>query len=162
MTMKTLNLHNPYGAAHLKPTRIIIHAMAEYVLMDGVYVHAPSFLERQKLSVHAMAAPDGTIYRCRTDDEGAYHARDFNAGTLGIEVLVKGQHDYDSFARTIKNAYMTKEQYSAVVAQCREWIQAHDIADVSRHSDVSPGRKIDPGDGFPWKQFLFDIRRHHD
>ena len=138
--------------------------MAEYVYdpSDRTYKHAPTFLERQNYSVHAMAAPDGTIYRCRADEEGAYHARGFNAGTLGIEVLVKGKHDYASFEKTIRTAYMTDEQYAAVVEQCREWIKLHNITEVVRHRDISPGRKIDPGKGFPWDKFSFDIRRHYE
>lgn len=160
--MKIVHLYNPYGAAHQTPTKIVIHAMAEYVFCEGEYVHAPEFLKNQSYSVHAIAAPDGTIYRCRNDDEGAYHARGFNAGTLGIEVLLAGKHDYESFERGIKTPYVTDAQYQATVEQCREWMHLHNITEVVRHSDLSPGRKVDPGNGFPWKRFLFDLRRHYE
>jgi len=147
-----------YGAAHQKPNMIVVHAMGEYVATDsGEFVHATDFLDRQGLSSHALVAPDGTLYRCRDDEQGAYHARGFNSASLGIEVLVKGRHDYGSFVRAIASPYLMPDQYDAVVAQCIEWVKLHGITRVVRHSDLSPGRKIDPGAGFPWVIFLKDI-----
>jgi N-acetyl-anhydromuramyl-L-alanine amidase AmpD len=151
--------HSAYGSPHQKPNTIIVHAMGEYVMSDDgeTYNHAPVFLDRMQLSAHALVAPDGTVYRCRTDDEGAYHARGFNTDSLGIEVLVEGKHDYGSFLEKIKTDYVTAEQYAAVVEQCREWARLHGIARFVRHSDVSPGRKLDPGAGFPWTRFIADL-----
>jgi len=77
-------------------------------------------------------------------------------------VLVKGKHDYASFEKTIKNPYLTIEQYPSILAQCREWMKLYGIKDVKRHSDVSPGRKIDPGSGFPWRTFLNDLHKHKE
>jgi len=147
-----------YGAAHQSPQMIVVHSMGEYVADEsGGYMHAVDFLDRQGLSAHALVSPDGTLYRCRDDAQGAYHARGFNAASLGIEVLVKGRHDYGSFASAISKPYLTPEQYEAVVAQCREWVRAYGITRVVRHSELSPGRKVDPGAGFPWFNFLRDI-----
>lgn len=150
-----MNIPSPHGAAHQTPDTIVIHAMAEYVGEE----HAPDFLLRSGLSAHALVAPDGTLYRCRDDDQGAYHAKGFNRHSLGIEVLVAGRHGYDSFAKAIALHYITDAQYAAVLAQCQEWLKLHDITRVVRHSDLSPGRKIDPGAGFPWGRFLSDLRR---
>jgi AmpD protein len=152
---------NPYGAPHQsKPTMIVIHAMAEYVLADEGedYDHAADFLQRLGLSAHVLAAPDGTLYRCRGDDEGAYHARGFNTDSLGIEVLVPGRHDYGSFLRAIGAEWVSNAQYAAVVQQCREWMKLYGIKTVVRHSDLSPGRKLDPGAGFPWARFMEDLK----
>lgn len=153
--------HSSYGGAHQTPKTIIVHAMGEYVMADNGtdFDHAPEFLERMQLSAHALAAPDGTIIRCRNDDEGAYHAHGFNTDSLGIEILVAGQHDYGSFVNAISKPYLTDAQYVAVVKQCREWIGKHGITSIVRHSDVSPGRKIDPGAGFDFVKFLKDIGR---
>lgn len=157
--MKIVPVYNPYGAAYQTPDTIIVHAMGEYIQVgESDYEHAPDYLMRQGLSAHAMAAPDGTIYRCRPDSLGAYHAREHNTDSLGIEVMVSGKHDYNSFARAIGTHYLTDAQYDAVVWQCKEWMQKHKITKILRHSDVSPGRKIDPGDGFPWDKFLEDVK----
>lgn len=154
-------MHNPNGAAHQNPDTIIVHAMGEHVLLDDrkTYLHAPEFLEHAGLSAHALVAPDGTIYRCRNDDEGAYHAKGFNSNSLGIEILAAGKHDYDSFIKKIKQPYVTDEQYASVLAQCKEWLRNFDIVKIVRHSDVSPGRKFDPGAGFPWEKFLKDLEK---
>ena len=148
-------MHNPYGNAHQTPKRIIVHAMGEYILDD----HAPDFLMNQGLSAHVLAAPDGTLFRCREDTEGAYHARGFNTDSLGIEVLVAGHHDYGSFIKAIAAPWVTDAQYNATVKQCREWVQKFGITQIDRHCDVSPGRKLDPGAGFPWDKFISDVRR---
>lgn len=153
--------HNPYGAAHQgRPTMIVVHAMSEYVLADEGedYDHAPDFLERVGLSAHVLAAPDGTLYRCRDDLEGAYHARGFNTESLGIEILVRGRHDYGSFLRAISKSWVTESQYEAVVRQCREWMTLYGIRNVARHCDLSPGRKLDPGAGFPWDRLMGDLK----
>ena len=155
--------HNPYGAAHqYKPTMIVVHAMAEYVLADDgkSYEHAPDFLERLGLSAHMLAAPDGALYRCREDLEGAYHARGFNVDSLGIEILLPGKHDYNTFLKGIATPlWCVGPQYAAVVQQCREWMRLHGISKVVRHSDLSPGRKLDPGMGFPWVKFMADLKK---
>ena len=157
--MKIVKQYNNYGAPHQTPKRIIVHAMGEYLSKDGhTWLRAPDFLEDRGLSVHALVAPDGTVYRCRHDNEGAYHALSFNTDSLGIEILVSGRHDYESFEQAIKTHYMTVSQYAALVEQVREWIHLYGITNIERHSDVSPGRKIDPGAGFPWDKFLNDIK----
>lgn len=161
MLSNIIQRHNSNGPAHqLKPTMIVIHAMAEYVLGDEGedFDHAPDFLERMGLSAHVLAAPDGTLYRCREDLEGAYHARGFNTDSLGIEVLVPGRHDYGSFVRAIGGQWVSNAQYAAVVEQCREWMRLYGITHVVRHCDLSPGRKVDPGAGFPWDRFLADLK----
>lgn len=152
--------YNPYGASHQKPESIIIHAMGEYVFTGNgnEFLHAPDFLLKESLSAHALVAPDGTIYRCRDDDQGAYHARGFNAGALGIEIMVQGRYDWVSLKREMETPYIKEEQYHALVEQCKEWIKLYGITDIKRHSDVSPGRKSDPGAGLDWDKFLNDLK----
>ncbi|MEK6849141.1 MAG: peptidoglycan recognition family protein [Nanoarchaeota archaeon] len=157
--MNIIRKYNPYGSAHQKPERIIVHAMGEYVFTGNgnEFLHAPDFLLKESLSAHALVAPDGTVYRCRDDDQGAYHARGFNSGSLGIEIMVQGRYDVLLLKREIETQYIKDAQYHALVEQCKEWIKLYGIADIKRHSDVSPGRKTDPGNGFPWSQLLKDL-----
>lgn len=159
--MKTISQHSAYGGAHQVPKMIVVHAMGEYIMTDdgGGYVHAVDFLERQGLSAHALVTPTGEIIRLRTDEEGAYHAKGFNTDTLGIEVLVAGNHNYSTFLRAIDRPYIKAMQYVALVEQCREWVVKYGITRIVRHSDLSPGRKVDPGAGFPWAKFLDDVMR---
>jgi N-acetyl-anhydromuramyl-L-alanine amidase AmpD len=157
-------IENPHGGDRVNvPKTIIIHCMGEYIADgQGGYDHAVEFLDKYKLSVHSLIASDGTNFRCRQDDQHAWHARGHNRDSLGMEFLVPGDHDYRTFIETIKNHYTTTEQYQAGVAQVREWIARYDIERITRHSDISPGRKVDPGRGFPWRKFLVDIGWDYD
>ena len=146
----------PRGAVRQTPTRIIVHAMGE--LIGGI--PAVDFLrDVVKLSAHVLVCPNGDVIRCRRDNQGAYHAKGFNANSLGIEVLVAGNHDYGSFKKMITEPYLTSAQYEAGVQFVRdEWVTKRGIAQIDRHSDVSPERKVDPGDGFPWEQFKREVK----
>jgi N-acetylmuramoyl-L-alanine amidase len=142
------------GAKHQEPSRIIIHAMGEYI--DGT--HASSFLRNVGLSAHILVCPDGKIIRCRQDNQGAYHARGHNANSLGIEFLVAGDHTYGTFSEAIKKPYLADGQYEAGMEFVRdEWFIKKGIRQMERHSDVSPERKVDPGEGFPWERFKREV-----
>lgn len=130
--------------------------MGEYIKDDQEY-YAVDWLKKLGLSAHALITPDGTVIRCRSDSEGAWHAKGFNKNSLGIEYLVKGVHNYGTFLEAIKTDYVTPEQYQAGLAQIAEWVEQHPIHSIDRHSDLSPGRKVDPGSGFPWQQLLGDV-----
>lgn len=146
--------HLPHGGKKInQPKLVVVHSMGEYIL-DPAPVPAADFLLKYKFSAHALVSPNGNIYRCRDDHERAWHARGFNAHSLGVEFLVEGNHNYSTFLEAIKEPYITTDQWEAGIELVRGWIEAHDITEVKRHSDVSPGRKLDPGDGFPWPDFL--------
>lgn len=142
------------GNKNNRPKMIVVHSMGEF-LLDPHPIHATDFLEKIKLSAHALVAPSGDIYICRDDDQGAYHAKGYNTDSLGIEFLVAGHHDYGSFLETIKTDWVTDEQWDAGVQAVRYWMESYDIPihKVVRHSDISPGRKVDPGVGFKWDKF---------
>lgn len=128
--------------------------MGEYIIDNGKYLHARNSLLKDKLSAHALIAPNGDYYRCREDDKIAWHARGFNTNSLGVEFLVKGRHDYGSFIDIIKSDYITDKQLETGINVVANWMNLHDIKNIDRHSDVSPGRKVDPGEGFPWNHFI--------
>ena len=150
------NTHLDHGGPRRNdPQKIVVHCMGEFII-DPTPIHAPDFLDGYKLSAHVLVAPDGDIYRCRDDDERAWHARGHNTDSLGIEFLVEGEHTYATFLEMIKTPYTTTSQWEAGVDVVKEWVLVHGISRVNivRHSDISPGRKVDPGEGFFWDDFL--------
>ncbi|TIL60049.1 MAG: hypothetical protein E5Y89_28275, partial [Mesorhizobium sp.] len=65
--------------------------------------------------------------------------------SVGIEIVNPGHSlGYPDFPR---------RQIDAVIGLCKGIVQRHSIAAqrVLAHSDVAPGRKVDPGEKFPWK-----------
>lgn len=146
------------GASVQTPRMIVVHCMGEFIL-DPKPIHATDFLAKLGLSAHALVAPDGDVYLCRDDDQGAYHARGYNTDSLGIEFLVEGHHNYGSFIEKIKSPYVSEEQLKAGVKAVKSWVKAYNIPreKIVRHSDISPGRKVDPGAGFPWGDFLDEV-----
>ena len=158
--MTLINSYIPYPETSVKnnPKRIIVHCMGEYIQREHdqppVYDHAVVFLNEYKLSAHYLVAPNGDVFQCRHDNERASHARGHNTDTIGIEFLVQGNHNYSSFIERIKTPYLTDVQFQSGIDLTRELIQLHPIQTIERHSDVSPGRKVDPGLGFPWEYYL--------
>lgn len=144
------------------PKLAVIHAMAEYIKFEGKVYHAVEWLEKIGLSAHVLPAPNGDMYRTRWDTQGAHHAKGFNIDkfgnpySLGMEILVEGEHDYGTFLEAISKPYITEKQMEVVIWQCRNWRKEHGlyISDFRRHSDLSPERKVDPGKGMGWDVFL--------
>jgi len=121
---------------------------------DGDYL-AHAWLDRLGLHAHALVHPSGEIERMRDDSKIAYHARGHNSTSLGVEVLVPGVHTYATFAAAIAEpGWVGDRQLDALVKLVRHWRDTHGIRQIVRHSDISPGRKIDPGAGFPWAELI--------
>ena len=135
------------------PKMIVVHCMGEFIT-DPHPIHATDFLVKMGFSAHALVSPNGDVYLCRDDDQGAHHALGYNTDSLGVEVLVEGNHNYGSFLEAIKTDYVLSEQMSSLTEVVKSWLDAYDIKRLVRHSDISPGRKVDPGAGFPWESFV--------
>ena len=72
--------------------------------------------------------------------------RDVNSLSIGIEVVNPGHaFGYRDF---------TRAQVATVIALCRGIAERHGVRPegVLAHSDVAPGRKVDPGERFPWSE----------
>ena len=108
--------------------------------------------EDSGVSCHYVVEEDGTIWQLVPEEKRAWHAgksnwqgvTDTNSRSIGIEI-VNGGHDYGypDFA---------EPQINAVIALSRDIVARNRIPsrNVLGHSDVSPGRKLDPGEKFPW------------
>lgn len=142
------------GFAKQEPHQIIVHAMGEYIRTRTRVYSAPEYLAFDGTSAHVFVKPEGVLIRGREDLEGAFHAKGFNVDTLGIEFLVPGEHNYSTFLEAIKEDWVSEVQYENGAAQCAKWMRKFGIESILRHSDISPDRKLDPGEGFKWKEFL--------
>ncbi|TIP27179.1 MAG: N-acetylmuramoyl-L-alanine amidase [Mesorhizobium sp.] len=115
-----------------------------------------------EVSSHYLVHEDGRIVQMVRESDRAWHAgksswfgrSDINSCSVGIEIVNPGHSlGYRNFP---------KRQIDAVIALCKGIVQRHSIPAqrVLAHSDVAPGRKIDPGERFPWKA-LFEAGVGH-
>ena len=109
---------------------------------------------KSKVSSHFVINQNGKIYRLVQDNKIAWHAgnscwgkyKNLNKNSIGIELVNKGhQFGYTNFK---------KKQMSSLIKIVKSLIKKYKIKNrnVVGHSDISPLRKIDPGEKFSWKQ----------
>ena len=105
-----------------------------------------------KVSAHYLITEEGEVVRLVDEAKRAWHAgvsfwrghKDVNSASIGIELDHPGHAGgYRAFSDA---------QFEALVPLLARMVKHHDIprANVVGHSDVAPGRKIDPGELFPW------------
>jgi len=105
-----------------------------------------------EVSAHYLVHQDGHIVQMVRESDRAWHAgkgswrgrTDINSCSVGIEIVNPGHaFGYPDFSN---------RQIEAAIDLCRDIAGRHAIAPerVLAHSDVAPGRKIDPGEKFPW------------
>ena len=109
--------------------------------------------EKFKVSCHYLIGRNGAVYRLVKENKIAWHAgqshwgnyKNLNKNSIGVELVNKGhQFGYTNF---------TKKQILSLVKICKTLIKRYKIKKkyIVGHSDISPLRKIDPGEKFPWK-----------
>jgi N-acetylmuramoyl-L-alanine amidase len=108
--------------------------------------------ERSEVSCHYLVDQQGGIVQMVDENLRAWHAGvsrwheedDINSVSIGIEIQNAGHGaGYPDFPA---------QQMRAVIALCKDIVERHNIAprNVLAHSDVAPGRKVDPGEKFDW------------
>jgi N-acetylmuramoyl-L-alanine amidase len=106
----------------------------------------------EQVSAHYLVEEDGRVLSLVPEDRRAWHAglscwrgvRDVNSRSIGIELVHPGHAwGYRPFR---------DRQVTAVVALCQAIVARYPMpaCNVVGHSDVSPNRKEDPGEAFPW------------
>lgn len=107
-----------------------------------------------KVSSHYVIDEDGLVTQMVRESRRAWHAgvscwageSDINSASIGIEIQNPGHAlGYPEFPEA---------QMAALVALCADIIARNPIPPerVLAHSDVAPGRKIDPGERFDWRR----------
>ena len=109
---------------------------------------------KSKVSSHYLIKKNGEIITLVPDLYEAWHAglsswknyRSLNKNSIGIEITNPGhQFGYKNFSR---------KQISSLEELLKYLIKNYQIKKecVLGHSDISPNRKKDPGEKFPWKK----------
>ena len=112
-----------------------------------------------RVSSHYVLYLDGTAYRLVPEDRTAWHSgkswwrgrEALNGTSIGIEIVNLGYEDGPTGRRYLP---YPEKQIDAVVALVKDIVARHKIPPdrVLGHSDIAPGRKVDPGPLFPWKR----------
>ena len=133
----------------MRPDCLILH----YTGMEsGAAAQKWLCAPESEVSAHYLVHEDGHVVQMVRESDRAWHAgqgswkglTDVNSFSIGIEIVncgpLSGFPDFPD------------DQIEAVAALARDICARHNIAPerVLAHSDVAPGRKIDPGENFPW------------
>src|SRR6185503_17894394 len=108
--------------------------------------------EESKVSCHYLVDEEGRIAQMVAEGARAWHAgqslwageTDLNSCSIGIEIHNPGhEFGYRDFPEA---------QMRSVEALCLDILRRHPVRRerVVAHSDIAPGRKLDPGEKFDW------------
>lgn len=131
------------------PDMILLHYTG---MASGAAAQARLCSADSQVSSHYLVHEDGRVVQMVREADRAWHAGqsswqghlDINSASVGIEIVNPGHGlGYPDFPR---------RQIGAVIALCRDIADRRSIRRerVLAHSDVAPGRKVDPGEKFPW------------
>jgi N-acetylmuramoyl-L-alanine amidase len=130
-----------------KPNYVVIHHTAQKSTAQTLKTFT---LPRTQVSAHYVIGRDGKIYHMLNDYLRAWHggsakwgnATDINSSSIGIELDNNG---FEPFAEV---------QISSLLQVLAELKKNNNIpaANFIGHSDIAPGRKVDPNANFPWKK----------
>jgi N-acetylmuramoyl-L-alanine amidase len=139
------------------PRFLILHCTertADY--SHNRFMAATPAQENGRVSAHYMVLEDGTIHQYVDEAQRAWHAgisywggeTDLNSASIGIELVNLGiTEGYPPYA---------EPQIAATIELCQSILKRHPAItpfNVLGHSDIAPGRKVDPGPNFPWATF---------
>lgn len=151
-------IHTLYPSPNIEPRRgksradmLVLHYTG---MMDADRAIWWLAQPQSKVSCHYVIDEAGRITQMVAESDRAWHAglaywggeTDINSASIGIEIHNPGHElGYPEFPEA---------QMAAVVALSRDIVERNEIpaARVLAHSDVAPGRKIDPGEKFDWRR----------
>jgi N-acetylmuramoyl-L-alanine amidase len=106
--------------------------------------------DEAQVSAHYVLGPDGTVWQLVDEADRAWHAgagawgpvTDVNSRSIGIEIANTGSTPFAAKQMDTLDALV-----AAIMAR-----HAIPPERVIGHSDMAPGRKIDPGARFDWRR----------
>lgn len=130
-----------------KPNFVIIHHTAQKSTEQTLKTFT---LPRTQVSAHYVIGSDGKVYQMLHDLLRAWHGgaakwgnlTDINSASIGIELDNDG---FEPFSEAQINSLLN------VLANLKK-THAIPTANFIGHSDIAPGRKVDPNINFPWKK----------
>ena len=109
---------------------------------------------QSEVSTHYLVKKNGIILRMVPDLHVAWHAgssrwkkyKFLNKNSIGIEITNPG-HQYGY-------AFFSQKQIKSIIELSKVLIKKYKIKknNILGHSDISPDRKKDPGEKFPWQK----------
>jgi N-acetylmuramoyl-L-alanine amidase len=130
-----------------RPNFVIIHHTAQNSCEQTLRTFT---LPRTQVSAHYVICKDGTVHHMLNDLLRAHHAgvsrwgnaTDVNSSSIGIEIDNNG---FETF---------TDAQINSLLMVLQRLKKAYNIpvANFVGHSDIAPGRKVDPNRNFPWQK----------
>ncbi|MGH2565431.1 MAG: N-acetylmuramoyl-L-alanine amidase [Ginsengibacter sp.] len=130
-----------------KPNFVIIHHTAQNSCDQTLKTFTTV---KSKVSAHYVICKDGTVHHMLNDYLRAWqagvskwgNATDINSISIGIEIDNNG---FEPF---------TDAQINSLLGLLGRLKKAYDIptANFVGHSDIAPGRKVDPNRYFPWEK----------
>lgn len=104
---------------------------------------------KAKVSAHLVIAKTGVVWQLLP-----FNLRGWHAGLSSYD----GRSDVNSFSIGIENVGIGDEWPEAQIQSNIEVLDAlyaaYRLEDTVGHCDVAPGRKVDPGPRYPWKQIF--------
>ncbi|MDF2156772.1 N-acetylmuramoyl-L-alanine amidase [Algoriphagus sp. CAU 1675] len=130
-----------------RPNFVVIHHTAQESLDQTITTFT---LTRTQVSSHYVIGRDGTIVQMLNDYLRSWHAgrgkwgndTDLNSSSIGIELDNNGSE------------YFSEQQIESLLLLLGRLKEKYNIptANFIGHSDLAPGRKVDPNVYFPWKR----------
>lgn len=134
----------------LMPSLIVLH----YTAMNSAQAALHRLCDpAYEVSAHYLIGADGTLWQMVDEKDRAWHAgagswhgqTDINSRSIGIELDNPGTHPFPEPQLTVLDRLLTQ-------TMARWSISPHRVIG---HSDMAPGRKIDPGPRFPWQRLEY-------
>ena len=155
--MKFINSYKSPNYNYRKKSSTISFIIIHYTAINS-YEKALDHLcsKENQVSCHFLINKKGNIYNIVDEKYRAWHAghsfwnkiTDINSNSIGIELDNSGHYNkFEGFSKLQINSLLKLINYLLKKYKIRS-------KHILGHSDISPYRKIDPGEKFPWNKII--------